>query len=335
MAHFAAVQNLLRFVGGPLNVDREDFPFRTELYPFPFRLERLSRVSLARYVTAEMPAQPDVDLGLMDDVLAATETGDGHPVNRVGALYNRLIDLVGDGEALPNAVFRPGTAATIQARPDRYRADDGRGPYFLRTVDSRTGAVALLGDVAGQGEGEQNMVRSHFTVFLDMFDRWPAADDASLDVPTDPTTAPDGPDAGRITHPRAAAWAEVFNQHYRLLLGWLQHALLTPGGAASAPGLSLRAFGAMLALAEVGELLPTLPRTADGEGRAGAPFELPYTLAFPDLPGDRWDAHRDLLTAARRTLDGIEPDPVDGTVRRRLLATLAAARNFVDTEGTR
>src|SRR5215216_5669538 len=82
MAHFASVQNLLRFVGGPLNFDREDFPFRTELYPFPFRLERLSRVSLARYVTAEMPAQPDVDLGLMDDVLAATETGDGHPVNR-------------------------------------------------------------------------------------------------------------------------------------------------------------------------------------------------------------------------------------------------------------
>src|SRR5215203_586456 len=30
MAHFVAVQNLLRFVGGPLNFDREDFPYRTE-----------------------------------------------------------------------------------------------------------------------------------------------------------------------------------------------------------------------------------------------------------------------------------------------------------------
>ena len=27
MAHFAAVQNILRFVGGPLNFDREDLPF--------------------------------------------------------------------------------------------------------------------------------------------------------------------------------------------------------------------------------------------------------------------------------------------------------------------
>lgn len=49
MAHFASVQNLLRFIGGPLNFDREDFPFRTDFYPFPFRLEPLGRISLARY----------------------------------------------------------------------------------------------------------------------------------------------------------------------------------------------------------------------------------------------------------------------------------------------
>jgi hypothetical protein len=330
MAHFAAVQNLLRFVGGPLNFDREDFPFRTELYPFPFRLERLSRRSLARYVAAEMPARTDADPGLIDDVVAATEVGAGHPVNRVGILYQRLIDLVGDAEALPDAVFRPDSATTIQARPARYRADDGHGPYFLRTIDSRAAAVALLADIAGQGEGEQDMVRSHFTVFLDMFDRWPAGDATSREVPTDPTTTPQGADAGRITHPRAAAWAEVFNQHYRLLLGWLQHALLTPGDAAAASGLTLRVFSEMLVLSDVGELLTTLPRTADGEGRAGAPFELPYTLAFPDLPGDRWDAHRDLLTAARKALDGIEPEPAEDPVRRRLLATLSAAEGFVD-----
>ena len=34
MAHFASVQNLLRLIGGPLNFDREDFPFRTDFYPF-------------------------------------------------------------------------------------------------------------------------------------------------------------------------------------------------------------------------------------------------------------------------------------------------------------
>jgi hypothetical protein len=88
-------------------------------------------------------------------------------------------------------------------------------------------------------------------------------------------------------------------------------------------------------LAEVGPLLTTLPRTADGTGRAGAPFELPYTLAFPDLPGDRWDHHRDLLVEARADLVGLrptrdEPDPPGEAIRLRLLTTVAAAQAFVD-----
>jgi hypothetical protein len=56
MGHFAAVQNLLRFIGAPLNLEREDFPFRIDLYPFRFRLEPFSQRSLARYLAAEMPA---------------------------------------------------------------------------------------------------------------------------------------------------------------------------------------------------------------------------------------------------------------------------------------
>src|SRR4051812_45414344 len=130
MAHFAAVQNLLRFVGGPLNFDREDFPYRTELYPFPFRLERLHRASLARYVAAEMPAAPAVDPGLLADVVATATGGPGGvPGDRVGALYTRLIALVGGAPALPDGVSRRGWGATVQAPPVRYRADDGHGPY--------------------------------------------------------------------------------------------------------------------------------------------------------------------------------------------------------------
>jgi rubrerythrin len=64
MGHLASVQNLLRFVGGPLNLEREDFPFRTGFYPFRFKLERLTKNSLAKYVYAEMPEElmgPDID----------------------------------------------------------------------------------------------------------------------------------------------------------------------------------------------------------------------------------------------------------------------------------
>src|SRR2546423_945171 len=60
MGHLVTVQNLLRLLGGPLNFQREEFPFVSEFYPFHFRLEPLSVHSLAKYVVAEMPADPKV-----------------------------------------------------------------------------------------------------------------------------------------------------------------------------------------------------------------------------------------------------------------------------------
>lgn len=336
MAHLAAVQNLLRFVGGPLNFDREDFPYRTDFYPFPLRLEPLSRESLARYVAAEMPADPTgVDKALVAEAVQIA----GRPVNRVGALYRRLEDLFADGRLLNDADLRPDTAAGIQARPERFRADVGDGPYYLRTVRTRAEALALLGDVADQGEGDADMPRSHFSTFLDMFDNWPDNDAVALDVPTNPSTRPraePGEDPNRITHERTAAWATIFNRHYRMLLSWLQHALLTPHADPVSGGLCLRVFGEMLVLAEVGPLLTTLPRTAAVDAPpAGAPFELPHTLAFPDLPGDRWDHHRDLLVEARADLVKLgprrgRPIPADNPLRLRLLRSVAAAQAFVD-----
>jgi len=336
MAHLATVQNLLRFVGGPLNLDREDFPYRSELYPFPFRLEPLGRASLARFVTAEMPVEPNADEVLVAQAVALATDGGAHPVNRVGALYGRLVDLFAEGGPLLDSELRPQTAGTIQARPEHFRADVGDGPYFLRTVGSRAQALALVDDVADQGEGDRDTPYSHFSMFLEMFDGWPVDTTLALDVPVDPSIHPrgDGNDPGLITNERAVAWATIFNQHYRLLLGWLQHALLTPRDSAASSGLCLRVFGEMLALAEVGQFLVTLPRAAEGAPRAGAPFELPYTLAFPDLPGDRWDHHRDLLVQARASLSSLPRSPDDDSVRARLAATISAAQNFVDVHAT-
>jgi hypothetical protein len=340
MAHFASVQNLLRFIGGPLNFDREDFPFRSDLYPFPLRLEPLGRSSLARYIAAEMPAEPDVDPEILTAMHALVSAGDGQPVNRVGALYNRLITLIKDERRLPDSLFRPETTTAFQALPSRYRADVGQGPLFLRVVQSRDEALSLLDDIARQGEGEDSILDSHFLTFVEIFDSWPAADrdGISLEVPTDANTtsaAVEGDDgglaAGRITHPHARRWAAIFNHHYRMLLAWLQHALLTPSDAAASKGLSLRVFAEMLVLSDVGQLLATLPRTADGAGRAGAPFELPYSLAFPDLPSQRWDYQRDLVASARAQVQalGASAGATEDTARQRVLGAIEAAEHFL------
>src|ERR1700742_5143365 len=55
MGHLLTVQNILALLGGPINIDREDYPFHTPFQAFPFQLERLTRGSLACYCYAEMP----------------------------------------------------------------------------------------------------------------------------------------------------------------------------------------------------------------------------------------------------------------------------------------
>ena len=104
-----------------------------------------------------------------------------------------------------------------------------------------------------------------------------------------------------------------------MLLSWLQHALLSRVRDTASSGLSLRAFAEMLVLSDVGALLTALPRTENGSGRAGAPFELPYSLAFPDLPGDRWDHHRELVAGA-----------AEEAIRQRVLSSIVAAEAFVE-----
>ena len=66
MGHLYSVQLLLRALGGPLSLEREHFPYRTQLYPFRFELEPLTKGSLAKYVYAEMPQTVPPDVLSMD-----------------------------------------------------------------------------------------------------------------------------------------------------------------------------------------------------------------------------------------------------------------------------
>ena len=86
-------------VGLPTNLEREDFPPRKDLYPFPLHLERLTQRSLAKYVVAEAPAAAEG----IDDVVEASQAAAGAAVNRVGMIYG-LLGLVFSGAAPAPAV---------------------------------------------------------------------------------------------------------------------------------------------------------------------------------------------------------------------------------------
>jgi hypothetical protein len=341
MAHLLTEQNLLRFIGGPLNLEREDFPFRSALYPFPLSLEPLTRTSLAKYVAAEMPADPAVpDIGEIVD--RATSATGGFRPNRVGVLFDTLIDIFADPAKLSDDDLRPGTASDRQAQAFDWF---GFGRLIVRTVASRDEAVAALRAIGEQGEGSDNPPAgappSHFDEFLAIYREFPEttgeapAWTPTRSIPTDPTTGADvhadpAVERNRITHPTTRLWAQLFDVRYRMLLVEITHALhltgsLTDDTGNPTPRGHLRdwAFQQMRGeglsgLRGIARLLTTRPAkqtAASGDpANAAAPFELPYTLVIPDDERSRWRLHLALLETsadltARLTAAG-ETDPV-------------------------
>jgi nitrite reductase/ring-hydroxylating ferredoxin subunit len=341
MAHLLSVQNLLRALGGPLNFEREDYPFNV-FYPFPFELEPFSLKSVARYVLAEMPHPSTIPPALGFDIeqvkLDAEVTEPGKIVNRVGALFtlltelvDKLIDQPADPSQRPD--FRP-EAVEFQARPDE---DWTFGNMILALVNNKAEAMSLVERIGLQGEGPGDTGpdgASHFRRFFTIYQEIKAALGTNpavavaRAVPVNPTThepAKGESDPNFIAAPLARAWADLFNTRYRILLADLAHILTLSAEdedeRESRRQILIWIFNEMNPnLATIAETLATSPRHdppryKDPEQKvliaAGAPFTLPYTLQLPDQPVDRWRQHELLLAeaavriaAVRRELDG-------------------------------
>jgi hypothetical protein len=307
MGHLLTVQNLLMFIGGPLNFEREDFPFRTALYPFPFDLEKLSRFSLAKYVSAEMPRKPSkgsFSKGTAAEIEAALR---GNCVNRVGGVYERLYKRFED---LDRRVFRP-ESLEFQALPGEWGGDP---ELLVRKIATRADALRALRDIGVQGEGwaGNDGDDTHFARFLRIFRDFPEEGKPGgpppawvpvRAVPDNPTTDPDR--RGHITpitDKDALAWAHLFNLHYRMLLYTIDHSLrvgkatVPIAGEAIPTRRILLAWGRRQMTSGLHEIAVKLTELPSGKGGVAAPpFELPYTLAVPDRAADRWLLHRDMI----------------------------------------
>jgi hypothetical protein len=128
MSHLMTVQNLLRCLGQPPYLGRQDFRPPTQaderLFPFDLRLEPLSHKSLAKYVVAESPTSeaPDIEPDVLEHIEAVANKNE--TVNHVGILY-----------ALMAAVF--GSEQLLQ----ELAAEDD--DPFYRTVEAMAATAAL------------------------------------------------------------------------------------------------------------------------------------------------------------------------------------------------
>jgi Ferritin-like len=345
MGHLVTVQNLLTALGMPLNLDREDYPWGSQFYPFDFTLRRLTLDSLATYVVAESPA--DWTGKEADEIRARA----GGAVNRVGALYSTITDILRDPKCIADTDF---DAATLphQASWDEW----GRGyregarqettvpgvrapDLLILEVYSRDTAVSAIAQIGDQGEsstplpdGPDAGEDSHFTRFLSIYcalSKVPEPDRSKVSrfIRDNPTTQ-------NIVEPEALAWAHLFNLRYRMLLVNLAHAFELAAGDDSSGGprgaLVNRTFAEMYNLRAIAGTLVGLKAEGGGpEGPhyAGPPFEMPYTLDLPRRERDRWRLHRDLIEAAAALIGPLKH--VTSREGRRYLTALAEADALV------
>lgn len=319
MGHLLTVQNILRLIGGPICIERQDFPLRTAFYPFPFTLERLTKSSLAKYLFAEMspnPIPPEILTQAQRDEITerarkAVKHGGGSFVNHVGTLYQTLADGVA---GLADEDFRTDRADWQSLGWPSTSNSSGSltGVKLLPTTD-RAKALGAIDIIMRQGEASTEL-GSHFTRFLKIYDQCPE-DTTNLTWPvaTNPSTSSDEADTTEITDATTKLWAELFNIRYRMLLTAIQHVTAVPQTAAGPAGEPIqrilrnwiylemvRGIGSLRDLAT--EQLVRLPVGAGSTQNSGPTFGLPYTWALPDIAADRWCLHRDLIDASQQVV---------------------------------
>ncbi|MCW1410821.1 MULTISPECIES: ferritin-like domain-containing protein [Rhizobium] len=350
MGHLITVQNLLKLIGGPLNLERDDFPWDLPFYPFPFALEPLSAKLIARYVCIESPdVWPDHWAAQQKEItkLAFPEGSDGF--NRVGLIYGNLKTLLGDKTLMPDSSFHADTLS-YQASFDEWGrgyAGGARGAatpgaatpdVLIHTAYSRKTALDALDAIAEQGEAadaiSQENDLSHFERFMELYQEFSAESGSSRlcrPVISNPRVVGDAdavPNTTYIAHPPSRHWAELLNLRYRMLLTYLSHTFRISGKTGRAEGMVRgavlnRAFGEMYNLRAIANILVTLPAIdAATVARAAPTFELPYTLTLPYLERDVWGLHLDLLKASGDLIAGVQGTA--GTDADAFLASLMA-----------
>jgi hypothetical protein len=329
MAHLISVQNVLRLIGGPLNLDRNDYPWDAPFYPFEFTLEPLSRASLARYVVTESPEKwpADVSADEKKEIMDLALAGQSMPVKRVGMLYSLMIDVIGNEDLLPDALFQPdtlpyqaswdewGRAYRQGARGATLTPESKTPDLLIMTAYSRDSALTALKAVAEQGEAadvDPDIAEtSHFRRFLQIYREFLKEADGwspTANIASNPRTMGGDtkiPGTNYIASEQTRHWGDLFNLRYRMLLLYLSHAFQISGSIhrhedTAARGIIVhRTFGEMYNLRAIAKILVKLPLgpTADGPS-AGPPFEMPYSIALPAAERDCWRLHLELLQAS-------------------------------------
>ncbi len=358
MAHLVTVQNLLLAIKQPFHLNRASIHQEESKLAVPFKLERLTAKSLAKYVLTESPSDDQVPAAMKATVRKAEALlGDDHRhvgIPKVGIIYAALYwlflesDDPGDEWPFSKDVvdcftteygsgfhLAPDDLDTGNSYEDKAARPDEWGTFEKHArVDKgspREQALASLVWIMAQGEGPNAIEDSHFSRFVKIFEnfneRGSVARDVVIRVPDNPYVVKSWATSGTpIRAPQSKWWAELLNTRYQLML---LNVLDTLNSSRTAHGPDRQMFAAWAAIEmefvkKIGQLLPYLPLDGDTTGhRAGAPFQ---TIALPSTPAGRKRTRQQLLTQALR-LEGTPPSKAISNVDD---ATLAVESSLLD-----
>ncbi|MCP5162148.1 MAG: hypothetical protein H6999_00360 [Hahellaceae bacterium] len=211
MGHLMTVQNVITCMGGAVSLDREDYPWDHEFYPFPFELEPLTLDSLAKYVYTEAPLgwgeQESETKALTqaikqhkEGILKRVMEGKIPPrpdVKSVAALFKVVLEIIKDPARISDDDFHPETFAQqaswgawarnhgqVSGEDATDELSDGSQPKKPRTcpttadvivvpVATRDDVINALEQVAEQGEAAHSSAeKSHFARFLHIYEEF-------------------------------------------------------------------------------------------------------------------------------------------------------------------
>lgn len=297
MQHLAAVNRLLVELDAKPMLTRQDFPYETEVYPFPFELAPLGQANLAKFVYCEADKtrlkrarSVTDDSALLIDKLKTT-LGGGIAPNHVGSLYDAIIETIlevkkAGGVHIDYDAWYEGLG-NIKA--------DGEFGHFKFFQSLYEGAHPLLKEVPGVWELP--------------------ADDARhpcYQVPVNPTAYEGRPNTIKDPDLRSLAWLGNLNYWCQLLLldaGYRRKSKVEPALAQAIM------MGPLLSIAQY---LPT-------KG-AAVPFD-PLSMGFDpglnEAAGKRFT--RRMLQETRdyaRSIDTLLPGNFDLKIYDQLLAAV-------------
>ncbi|WP_143871046.1 ferritin-like domain-containing protein [Catenovulum sediminis] len=263
MGHLITVQNAITLMGGVISMERNDYPWDHEFYPFPFELEPLTLNSLAKYVYAEAPEEWN-EAHYCREICDKLQHGPTPPkdkVKSVGALFKTILAILKDPNRITEDDFHPETYA-YQAEWAAWSCNHGMpsgeqasnqlqgsksktvktcpttADVIIVPVATRDDMIEALEQVAEQGEAPKSATEeSHFHRFLKIYQEYKQHFPENSPIkpykalPVNPTTfdhiqQQSGDLSGtstQITHPISIKWANLFDLRYRLLLTFLTH----------------------------------------------------------------------------------------------------------------